>query len=213
MRKSLAIIGAGALGIEVMELADEASFYNKGLVMKYSEKFFVDSNKVSLSKFRSDEEFLMSAVNPNYLIAVASPTRREQISKKYRSAGATAISAISKRAHVSSLATIGIGSIVQKFSTISSNTIVGEFLITNFHAYIGHDCRIGHFVTISPGVSIGGNVHIADSVFIGAGATIKNGTIQNPLKIGDSAVIGMGAVVTKDVPAFSVVVGNPARYI
>ena len=42
------------------------------------------------------------------------------------------------------------------------------------------------------------------------GALLKQGTHDKPLRIGRGAVIGMGAVVTKDVPAGSVVVGNPA---
>ena len=213
MRKNLAIVGAGALGFEVMELAFEATLYDLNQEVKYKDKFFIDSKEFSETKYLSDEEFLKNTKNPNYVIAVASPKQRKHISEVYKSEGAKAIAAISKHAHVSMSATIGNGSIIQKFSVISSNTTVGEFFIANFHTYIGHDCRIGSFVTVSPGVSIGGNVHIEDSVFIGSGATIKNGTARNPIKIGESAVIGMGAVVISDVPAFSVVVGNPARTI
>ena len=51
-------------------------------------------------------------------------------------------------------------------------------------------------------------VTIEDDVWIGAGAIILPGTT-----IHKGAVIGAGAVVTKDVPPFSVVVGNPARIV
>lgn len=53
-----------------------------------------------------------------------------------------------------------------------------------------------------------GEVVIGDNVWIGAKATILPG-----VHIGDSAIIGANAVVTKDVPPFSVAVGNPARII
>ncbi len=45
----------------------------------------------------------------------------------------------------------------------------------------------------------------------GQWAVIKQGTPDKPLIIGKGAIVGMGAVVTKDVPAGAVVVGNPAR--
>jgi maltose O-acetyltransferase len=51
-------------------------------------------------------------------------------------------------------------------------------------------------------------IHIGSNVWIGSGAIILGG-----VTIGDHAVIGAGAVVTKDVPARTVAVGNPARVI
>ncbi len=213
MRDFLAIVGAGALGFEVLELTAEAILYKQNQVVQFRDKVFVDSKNFSEPTHISDEEFLKNSEDPSYIIAIAAPAQRKHISEMYKSVGAKAITAVSKHAHISMSATIGNGSIIQKFSAISSNTTLGECFIANFHTYIGHDCKIGSFVTVSPGVSIGGNVHIADSVFIGSGATIRNGTRENPIIIGESAVIGMGAVVIGDVPAYSVVVGNPARMI
>jgi acetyltransferase-like isoleucine patch superfamily enzyme len=54
-------------------------------------------------------------------------------------------------------------------------------------------------------------VHIEDYAYIGTGAVLKQGTEDKPLIIGKGAVVGMGAVVTKDVAPGAVVVGNPAR--
>ncbi len=51
-------------------------------------------------------------------------------------------------------------------------------------------------------------VYIADDVWIGSGAIVLPG-----VRIGEGAVIGAGAVVTKDVPAQAIVVGNPAKII
>lgn len=49
---------------------------------------------------------------------------------------------------------------------------------------------------------------IGDDVFVGANAVILPG-----IKVGDGAIVGAGAIVTKDVPPYTVVVGNPARVI
>lgn len=56
--------------------------------------------------------------------------------------------------------------------------------------------------------SLNDGVHIGDSVWMGHGSMIVPG-----VRVGEGSVIGMGAVVTKDVPQLSVVGGNPARII
>ena len=81
----------------------------------------------------------------------------------------------------------------------------------NIYAYIAHDCVIGDYVTFAPNVHCNGNVHVHDHAYIGTGAIIKQGTTSKPLVIGEGAVVGMGAVVTKDVPPFTTVIGNPAK--
>ena len=62
-----------------------------------------------------------------------------------------------------------------------------------------------------PGARVNGNIHVEDHAYIGSGAVIKQGTPEKPLVIGKGSVIGMGAVVTKDVKPNSTVIGNPAR--
>ena len=66
-------------------------------------------------------------------------------------------------------------------------------------------------MTLAPRVCINGNTVIEDDVYVGTGAILRQGTPDKPLRIGKGAVIGMGAVVTKDVAPGETVVGNPAR--
>jgi serine O-acetyltransferase len=75
---------------------------------------------------------------------------------------------------------------------------------------LGEGVRIQHGVTIANRTTIrsGARTVIGNDVRIGAGAIILG-----PLRISDRAVIGAGAIVTKDVPAGEVWAGNPARRI
>ncbi len=108
---------------------------------------------------------------------------------------------------------VDVGAIFCAHTMTTSDISIGRFFHCNIYYYIEHDCIIGDFVTFSPRVSCNGYVHISDDVFVGAGAIIRNGSSHQPLRVGQGAVIGMGAVVTKDVPSGCTVVGNPARVV
>ena len=99
------------------------------------------------------------------------------------------------------------------FVTLGSNVQIGKSFHANLYSYVEHDCVIGDYVTFAPSVKCNGNVHIGNHTYVGAGAMIKQGTPDKPLKIGKNVVIGMGAVVINDIPDDVTVVGNPARIL
>jgi UDP-2-acetamido-3-amino-2,3-dideoxy-glucuronate N-acetyltransferase len=121
---------------------------------------------------------------------------------------------------------------------IGKGTKIWHFSHVMTGSEIGENCNIGQNVVISPGVKLGRNVKVQnnvsiytgviceDDVFLGPsmvftnvinprsakGASIgANSTIVCGNKIGTFAFIGAGAVVTKDVKPYALVVGNPAR--
>ncbi len=106
---------------------------------------------------------------------------------------------------------LGEGALLSPFVTITSNVKIGRYFHANLYSYVEHDCQIGDFVTFAPGVKCNGNVVVEDHAYIGAGAIIRQGSPGEPLTIGSGAVVGMGAVVTRDVAPDSTVVGNPAK--
>ncbi len=126
---------------------------------------------------------------------------------------------------------LGLKSVIEDFSTINNG--VGHVNIGN-HTIIGlgnvviGPVKIGNDVMMAQNIVVSGLNHgyedvnvsprlqkesckliiICDDVWIGANSTITAG-----VTLGKHCIIGAGSVVTKDVPAFSVAVGNPAKVI
>jgi sugar O-acyltransferase (sialic acid O-acetyltransferase NeuD family) len=144
-------------------------------------------------------------------LAVANPQLRESLFERCASAGVEIAGARAANAVAMDDVEIGPGALISPFVTFTSNIRIGRCFHANLYSYVEHDCRIGDFVTFAPGVHCNGHVHIKDHAYVGAGAVIRQGTCDRPLTIGAGAIVGMGSVVTRDVPAATTVAGNPAR--
>lgn len=144
-------------------------------------------------------------------IAIADAAVRRRIDAEMTAAGRSFVSIIAPTCVFRGPSQIGEGAILCDHVVITANVVIGRHFHANLFSYVAHDCVVGDFVTLAPRACINGNTVIEDDVYVGTGAVLKQGTPDRPLRIGRGAVIGMGAVVTKDVPAGAVVVGNPAR--
>jgi UDP-2-acetamido-3-amino-2,3-dideoxy-glucuronate N-acetyltransferase len=135
---------------------------------------------------------------------------------------------------------IGEGTKVWQFVVILEGAQIGANCNICAQVLIEGDVRIGDRVTVKSGVQVWNGSVIGDDVFIGPNVTftndmyprskqysgellgiiIKNGasiganaTILPGITVGENALVGAGAVVTKNVPARAVVVGNPAKIV
>lgn len=136
-------------------------------------------------------------------------------------------------------AQIGEGTRIWHFSHVMPRAIIGRDCNIGQNVFVDNNAVIGNAVKIQNNVSVYQGVELEDDVFVGPsvvftnvinprsfierkaefkkiwvkkGATIgANATIVCGIIIGEYSLIGAGAVVTKDVPAYGLMMGNPAR--
>ncbi len=208
------IYGAGGCGRSVLPVADEMLRSRLGndafslvFVDDTAEQSTINRHPVlSYAEFRT-----VPVTDRRLAIAVADPRVRRDLADRCEADGISFFSVRAANSVVMAPVEMGAGSIISPFVTLTVNIRIGRHFHGNLYSYVEHDCIIGDFVTFGPAVRCNGNVLIEDGAYLGAGCIIRQGSHGEPLVIGSGAVVGMGAVVTKDVPAGVTVAGNPAR--
>jgi sugar O-acyltransferase (sialic acid O-acetyltransferase NeuD family) len=142
---------------------------------------------------------------------VGMPHTRERLMVRAAEVGFTFVTLIHPRVEHSHWNEYGEGTVICAGCVLSVNIRLGCHVHVNLGCTISHDVVIGDYTTLAPGVHVSGTVHIGRRVNIGTGAVIINGTPEQPLTIGDDAVIGAGACVTHSIPPGVTAVGVPAR--
>jgi len=148
---------------------------------------------------------------------------------------------VHETAAVDAGAVIGDGTKIWHFSHILPGSVIGAHCVLGQNVMVGPDVRIGDGCKIQNNVSIYKGVTLEDDVFIGPSAVFTN--VLNPRAfverkdefrptlirqgasiganatiicgntVGEYAMVGAGTVVTKDIPAFALIVDIPARFL
>lgn len=105
------------------------------------------------------------------------------------------------------------GVLILKGALLTVDIQIGKGVLVNIGAMVGHDCILEDWCSIQPHANLSG-CKVGRYAYIGMGANIVAARKGEPMRtIGEGAIVGSGAVVTRDVPANETWVGNPARRI
>ncbi len=206
----LGLYGASGHGTELYELAMTIDPFKK----RWSEIIFIDDDpdkvgtclmEIPIFSFET-ALFAYGTDGIEFIISIGEPKIKEIIYRKIKSNGGTLTQLIHPSVSVPSHAQLGEGLVAQKYSTIPPMANFGTNVLLQGYSAVSHGTVLGDNVVVSSFAFVGGDAVIGKNTYIAPHTCIKNG-----LCIGSDTVIGMGSVVTKDIPDGVIAYGQPCK--
>jgi sugar O-acyltransferase (sialic acid O-acetyltransferase NeuD family) len=154
-----------------------------------------------LGRISEIEKFEHEAV----IVGIGDNLTRQRLYLELKKRGENIITVIHPSTTLAPNVVVGDGTVILAGVVVNSGARIGSNVILNTACTVGHDLVIYSHAHICPGVNLGGGVTVGEGAFVGIGsAVVQYKTIDN------WAVVGAGAAVIRDVPAFERVAGVPA---
>lgn len=200
---TLAIYCAGGLGKEVIAFARSIS--------RWDYIIFVDDvidakEYCGATVYRFDDVANLPD-DVEFVIASGEPAGRKALYEKIKAAQYRLATLVSPYASLLPGVQLGEGCIIMDCG-LSADVVIGENVLVNSRVIMGHDAVVGAHSYISANSFIGGHTQIGSCVYMAPGAMAKD-----RIKVGDNAIISLGAVLLRNVRPGAIMVGNPARYL
>lgn len=204
------VLGVGGSTPLFIELAEACGYKIVGLYHYNDER--TGETEHGFSILGSFDDMLKSDIKgKQFLLSQGDMKIRKNLTDKIKTVGGIIPTLIHPTAIVSRFANIsddgvciGANCIIQADVAINAGVVIRDM------ALVCHQTTIGNYCFIGPKALVGAHIFVEDFAFIGQSSLLVSGKVRN---VGGNTLVGAGAVVTKELPADVVVVGNPARII
>lgn len=203
MVRDLLILGVGvhaAEMVEIVERVNQAGLTWRLLGFIAAERKDVGEEQNGLPVLGTLDElnrYQEACLAPAFPWSRSLPVPRERL-----------VSLVDPTVFVSRTARIGAGCVLYPHCFVGLNSHIGDHAFCLSGCLINHDTVLEEGVVLASGVCLAGSVHVEEDCYLGQACTVRQ-----ELTIGRGSLIGMGAVVVKDVPPNSVIMGNPGQRV
>ncbi|WP_303285432.1 acetyltransferase [Marinobacter sp. SS8-8] len=202
--KRLAILGASGHGKVVADAAELSGWDD---VIFYDDAWLgIETNGAWPVNGGSRELIESLGSYDGIVVAIGDNTVRLEKLIELEAGNAPLVVIIHPSAQVSRYAKVSPGTVILANSVVNAGAELGKGCIINTGSVVEHDCTLAGGVHVSPNAALAGGVVVGRASWIGIGAAVKQ-----LVSIGDGVIVGMGAVVTRNMPDGVVAFGSPAR--
>ena len=203
-------LGIGYTSPVFIELAQDAGYTIKALYHFNGERTGEEIHGFKIiGSF--DDLFSSNIRNKEFLLTMGDMQIRKQLSEKIISLGGIVPSIIHPSAIVSRYATVSQnGVLIAPYCLVQADAVLGDGVVMRDSALVCHTTKVDSYTFIGPKALVGAKMHLGEGVFVGQQALLVSGKVKD---VGINAIVGAGAVATKSVDDYSIIVGNPAKSI
>jgi len=203
--RRVGIIGFGALGVQILRLIS--------LVGEPEELVLFDDvlhgrGQQNAFPFESFLEQRFSDFSFYVALGYRQLPRKREILEQLEVAGRRTPSLVHPSCEVNPTSRVGNGCVMYPLCNVGDGVEIGQGALLNNSVVVSHGSRVGAAAYLSPGVVVSGNVTIGRETFLGSSVVVANGR-----RIGSNARVGIGSVVTIDIPDNTSAVGNPLKLL
>lgn len=203
----ICLYGVGGHAREVFEYVQDALLHGQSAAQVV---FMADDSHWPGDTFMGGRVIRRADFRPDafrVVVALGDPASRRALVASLP-AGTVFHSVVHPSAVIATSAKIAPGAMIGPGAVVTANATIGAHVILNPHASVAHDSVVCDFVTIAGGARLSGACHVGAGAWVGTNAAIREG-----ICVCAEAVIGMGAMVVRDVTEPGVYAGVPARRI
>lgn len=208
--KEIYALGVGTATPLFCEIAEEAGYKIAGLYhYKEGRKGEIVNGYEILGSF--DELFSSDISGKYFLMTMGEMSIKKELTDRIEAKGGIVPTVVHPSAIIYKSASISdSGVIIGPGVIVQSNAIINKGVMLRDMVLVCHNAVVDEYVFVGPKALIGSCIHVSRLVFVGQSSTLIS---KKANEIGENALIGAGALVTKDVPANYMAIGVPAKIV